>query len=227
MRMGFSIYVGCLTLKVKVAQLCLTFCEPMDHRVHGIKWGAFPFSRGSSQPGDRIQVSRISGGFFTSWSTTLGVWKEHRRQGQEQKIWTAIQEGVWMWWWEQWSSLQIVSTNSEIGSQVIAENEDGEKTWELWGEDSAGKSHLMMRVLGGRDGLGFWNWHHVMILWSVHGVQVLYLWAGCECWPREFPRVLRVRHDCGDWRLSDRWVTFSADSRWTSHWHVTHGIISH
>ena len=30
---------------------------------------AFPFSRGSSQPRDRTQVSCIAGGFFTSWAT--------------------------------------------------------------------------------------------------------------------------------------------------------------
>ena len=40
---------------VKVTQLCLTFWDPMDYRVHGIlqarilEWVAFPFSRGSSQ----------------------------------------------------------------------------------------------------------------------------------------------------------------------------------
>ena len=40
--------------KVKVAQLCPTFCDPMDFIVHGIlqarilEWVAFPFSRGSS-----------------------------------------------------------------------------------------------------------------------------------------------------------------------------------
>ena len=31
-----------------------------------IEWVAYPFSRGSSQPRDRIQVSHIAGGFFTS-----------------------------------------------------------------------------------------------------------------------------------------------------------------
>ena len=99
--------------------------------------------------------------------------EEPRRQKQEQRIWTLVEEGVWMCLWELWSSLQIVSTNSEVRSQVIAENEGGEKMWELWGEeDSARKSHLVMRVLGRRDGLGFWTWYHVMILWSVHGVQV-------------------------------------------------------
>ena len=44
--------------KVKVAQLCPTLCNPMDHTVHGIlqarilEWVAFLFSRGSSQPRD-------------------------------------------------------------------------------------------------------------------------------------------------------------------------------
>ena len=31
-----------------------------------LEWVAFPFSRGSSQPRDRTQVSRTAGGFFTS-----------------------------------------------------------------------------------------------------------------------------------------------------------------
>ena len=45
---------------------------PVDDTVHGIlqttilEWVAFPFSRGSSQPRDQIQVSCIGGGFFTS-----------------------------------------------------------------------------------------------------------------------------------------------------------------
>ena len=34
-----------------------------------LEWVAFPFSRGSSQPRDRTQFSRIAGGFFTSWAT--------------------------------------------------------------------------------------------------------------------------------------------------------------
>ena len=58
--------------KVKVAESCLTLCDPLDYTVHGIlqarilEWVAVPFSRGSSQPGDRTQVSCTSGGFFTS-----------------------------------------------------------------------------------------------------------------------------------------------------------------
>ena len=65
----------CLNVKVKVAQLRLTLCNPMDYIVHGIlqarilEWVAIPFSRGSSQPRDCTQVSRITGRFFTSWAT--------------------------------------------------------------------------------------------------------------------------------------------------------------
>ena len=34
-----------------------------------LEWVAITFSRGSSQPRDQTQVSRIAGGFFTSWAT--------------------------------------------------------------------------------------------------------------------------------------------------------------
>ena len=61
-----------LTSKVKLAQSCPTLCDPMHYTVHGIlqarilHWAALPSSRGSSQPRDRTQASRIAGGFFTS-----------------------------------------------------------------------------------------------------------------------------------------------------------------
>ena len=53
-----SCHQGAQKVKVKVAQLCLTLCDPMDYTVHGIlqarilEWVAFPFSRGSYQPRD-------------------------------------------------------------------------------------------------------------------------------------------------------------------------------
>ena len=58
--------------EVKVAQSCLTLCNPTDYTVHGVlqartlEWEAFPFSSGSSQHRGQTQVSRIAGGFFTS-----------------------------------------------------------------------------------------------------------------------------------------------------------------
>ena len=48
--------------KVKVPQLCLTLCDPMDYIVHGIlqvrilECVAYPFSSGFSQP--RIEVAK-------------------------------------------------------------------------------------------------------------------------------------------------------------------------
>ena len=54
---------------------CPTLCDAMDYTIHGIlqariqEWVAFPFSRGSSQPRDWAQVSRIAGRSFTSWAT--------------------------------------------------------------------------------------------------------------------------------------------------------------
>jgi len=61
--------------KVKVTQSSPTLYDPVDCTVHGIlqarilKWVAFPFSRGSSQPRGKTQVSHIASGFFISWAT--------------------------------------------------------------------------------------------------------------------------------------------------------------
>ena len=43
--------------------------SPWNSPDYNTEWVAFPFSRGSSQPRDQSQVSRIAGGFFTSWAT--------------------------------------------------------------------------------------------------------------------------------------------------------------
>ena len=73
------------TSKVKVTQLCPTLCDPMNWIVHGIlqartlEGAAFPFSRGSSQPKDRTQVSHIVGEFFTSWATKANPWSFEAR----------------------------------------------------------------------------------------------------------------------------------------------------
>ena len=63
------------TCEVKITQLCLPLCDPMDYTILGIlqarilEWVTFPFSRGSSQPRDWTQVSCMVGGFLTSWAT--------------------------------------------------------------------------------------------------------------------------------------------------------------
>jgi len=72
--------MGRLKVKVLVAQLCPTLCNPMDcspsgSSVHGIlqarilEWVAIPFSRGSSRPRDQTQVFHTAGRFFTVHAT--------------------------------------------------------------------------------------------------------------------------------------------------------------
>ena len=64
----------------EVAQSFPTLCDPMDcslqaFSVHGIlqarilEWITVSFSRGSSRPRDRTQVSRIGGRCFNLWAT--------------------------------------------------------------------------------------------------------------------------------------------------------------
>ena len=68
------------TLRSEAAQLCPTLCDPLHSSlsgssIHGIfqarvlEWIAISFSRGSSQPRDWTQISRITGWCFTVWAT--------------------------------------------------------------------------------------------------------------------------------------------------------------
>ena len=70
----------CMKVKVLVAQLCLTLCDPVDcslpgscvHRISQariLEWVAISFSRGSSQPRDWTWVFFTAGRFFTFWAT--------------------------------------------------------------------------------------------------------------------------------------------------------------
>ena len=80
---------------VKVAQSCLTLCDPMNYTVHGIlqarilEWVDFLFSRGSSQPRDWIQVSLIAGRFFISWAAreSQWMWELEYKEGWVPKNW--------------------------------------------------------------------------------------------------------------------------------------------
>ena len=57
-------------VKVKLTQPRPTFWDLLGILQASIlKWLAFSFSRGSSQPRDQTQVFHIAGGFFTVWAT--------------------------------------------------------------------------------------------------------------------------------------------------------------
>ena len=74
---SFWWHVEMIRLRYIVCESCLVGSNSLWP--HGIvhvilqaripEWVAVPFSRGSSQPRDRSQVSCIAGGFFTSWGT--------------------------------------------------------------------------------------------------------------------------------------------------------------
>ena len=77
-RLEKSESVSCSVSCSESPTLCNSMdCSPPGSSVHGIlqtrilKWVAIPFSRGSSWPQDRTQVSRIAGRFFTVWATSL------------------------------------------------------------------------------------------------------------------------------------------------------------
>ena len=128
-------------MKEKVAQLCPTLCDPMDcslphSSIHGIfqarvlVWVAISFSRGSSWPGDRTQVSRIVGRRFTIWATreALKVWSRviTRSDFHFTKIMLALlcrchwgrlsSEGMWRDQLDE--SLSFYLTPSQLGSVV-------------------------------------------------------------------------------------------------------------
>ena len=55
-----------------------------------LEWVAVPFYRGSSQPRDQTQVSRIAGRFFTSWATR----EEYTRQINNAKLPSGSTESI-------------------------------------------------------------------------------------------------------------------------------------
>ena len=95
--------------KGEVAQSCPTLCDPVDcnllgFSVHGIlqarilEWIAISFSRGSSPPRDRTQVSRIGGKHFNLWATRECIIQDFNYSLIEQ----------WKCRVEKWRGLKIV-----------------------------------------------------------------------------------------------------------------------
>ena len=97
---------------MKAAQSCPTLCDPMDYTVHGIlqaEMVAIPFSRGSSQPRDRTQVSWIAGRFFTSWGTREAQLPRHSVQFNSSRT-AARQASLSIT--NSWSLLKLMSITS-------------------------------------------------------------------------------------------------------------------
>ena len=87
-----QMYQSVTKYEVKIAQLCLTLCNPVDYAVHGIlqarilEWVAYPFSSGSSQPRNQTRVSWTAGRFFTSWATMEARIKPVNPKGKQPWI---------------------------------------------------------------------------------------------------------------------------------------------
>ena len=86
--------------EIEVAQSCPTLCGPVDYSptgssVHGIlqarilEWVAISFSRGSSWPRDRTQVSCIVSRRFNIWATN---WTELSNIFQFQSTVTSLKQ---------------------------------------------------------------------------------------------------------------------------------------
>ena len=98
--LGSPMLCGQKIYEVKWSESCLVVSDslwPMDYTVYDLQarileWVAFPFSRGSSQPRDWIQVCRIAGGFFTNWVT---------REGLICNIYIYILQNSWVCRWRQ------------------------------------------------------------------------------------------------------------------------------
>ena len=102
-------------VKVKVKS-CLTLCNPMDcslpsFPIHGVfqarilEWVAISFSRGSSPPRGRTQVSSIAGRCFTLWATREAMTNLDRilksrditDKGLSSQSYGFSSSHVWMW----------------------------------------------------------------------------------------------------------------------------------
>ena len=122
----------------KLLQSCLTLCDPMDctppdSSVYGIlqarmlEWVAIPFSWRSSRPRDQTRVSCIAGGLFTVWAT----WEANDASWissihhfsllllQEEEIWQAQHEYLFLTKTKAKDHLLLIQTNSKIVSIKI------------------------------------------------------------------------------------------------------------
>ena len=73
-RVGFHAFLQVIFPTQGLNQGLLHCRQILNHLSHQgssriLEWVVYPFSRGSSLPGNQIRVSCIAGGFFTSWAT--------------------------------------------------------------------------------------------------------------------------------------------------------------
>ena len=97
---GCHFLLGCMKVKSEseVGQSCPTLSDSLDcslpgSSVHGVfqarqlEWAAISFSRGSSQPRDWTQVSRLEGRCFIIWATRESLGRRTKETLNDSERW--------------------------------------------------------------------------------------------------------------------------------------------
>ena len=169
-------------MKVKVTHSCLTLRDPMAYLVHGIlqarilEWTAIPFSRGSSQPRDRTQVSHIAARFFTSWTTREAQGNCRSRQWYPTPVLLPGKShgrkslvGCSSWGRQESDTTERLHFHFLLASLVAQRLKHLPPMWDTW-----------VRSLGQEDPLAKEMATHSSILaWKTHGWRSL---VGCSPW---------------------------------------------
>ena len=135
---------------VWAAQSCLILCNPMDcsspgSSVHEIlharilEWVVIHFSRGSSQPRDRTQVSGVVGRFFTLWETrnapkifassSLNEWVNQERHVDKEFNFRGTVSLLLPWVKTECSWCVLLNEHLSLVAQLVKNLPAGQWTW--------------------------------------------------------------------------------------------------
>ena len=105
-------------------------CSPPGSSIHGLlqarvlEWVAISFSRGSSRPRDRTQVSCIVGTHFTIWATREVFSGEFLKRQHDKKTSLGPVLRIWKHGWYSWSNAKPVSHSSKRYKEALQGMED-------------------------------------------------------------------------------------------------------
>ena len=139
--------------------------------MHGIfqarilEWITFPFSRGSSQPRDQTQVSRITGSFFTRMS----------HQGSPRILeWVGYPFSRGSFWPRNWTRLSWIAGRF-FTNWAIREALNGKKYIAIWKLLDLPEVHSGLSIRGyGKTGTNFLD-NPTLSFWSVEDVNLFFI----------------------------------------------------
>ena len=222
----------CWTIKkavkeTEVAQSCTTLCNPIDcslpdFSVNGIfqakvwEWDVFPFSRGSSQPGDQTKVSHTAGRCIIYLLSYEGSHHKESRVPKNSCFWTVVLEKTLE------SPLDYIqSILREISPEYSLEGLMLKLQLQYFGHlmrrvDSLEKT-LMLGGIGGRrrrgDNRGWDGWMTSLTWWAWVWVDSGSWWWTGRPGVLWFMESQRVRHD---WATELNWSQLYTNAKGTS-----------